>query len=138
MASIKDVNDEIKDLNRELGKTPTTPFKTSDMQKALDAVKELRAEFKAMNSDLSYVARSFRDSVAELSKQNTELNNVKSSLRGISNIASKLSAYKQGDLDLGKKEIQNLEKQAKLKFLSFRIPLKVQFFDSSTKYRRCI
>ena len=120
MASIKDVNDEIKDLNRELGKTPTTPFKTSDMQKALDAVKELRAEFKAMNSDLSYVARSFRDSVAELSKQNTELNNVKSSLRGISNIASKLSAYKQGDLDLGKKEIQNLEKQAKLKFLSLQ------------------
>jgi hypothetical protein len=120
MAGIKDVNDEIKDLNRELGKTPTTPFKASDMQKALDVVKELRAEFKAMNSDLSYVARSFRDSVAELSKQNTELNNVKSSLRGISNIASKLSAYKQGDLDLGKKEIQNLEKQAKLKFLSLQ------------------
>lgn len=120
MAGIKDVNDEIKDLNRELGKTPTTPFKAADMQKALDTVKALRAELKAMNSDLSYIAGSFRDSVAELSKQNIELNNAKSSLRGISNIAAKLSSYRQGDIELGKKEIQNLEKQAKLQFLSLQ------------------
>lgn len=118
--SIKDVNDEIKDLNRELGKTPTTPFKAADMQKALDTVKALRAELKSMNSDLSFIASSFRDSVAELSKQNVELNNAKASLKSLSNIAAKLSAYKQNDLDLSKKEIQNLEKQAKLQFLSLQ------------------
>jgi len=120
MADIKNINNEIKDLNRELGNIPSTPFKAADMQKALDTVKALRAEFKAMNSDLSFIASSFRDSVAELSKQNVELNNVKSSLKGISNIASQLSAYKKGDIDLGKKEIQNLEKQAKLKFLNLQ------------------
>jgi hypothetical protein len=73
-----------------------------------------------MSSDLDYISKSFKDSVNELSKQNTYLSDAKSSLRGISSISEKILQYRKGETSLSEKELQNLQKQAKAKFTSLQ------------------
>ena len=82
---LKKINAEIEKISRELGKQKKI-FDTSNLEEAQTYLKGLNAELDEMNSDLSFIVGSFRDSVNELSKQNTELTNAKSSLRKISSI----------------------------------------------------
>ena len=84
---LKKINAEIEKISRELGKQKKV-FDTSNLEQAQTYLKGLNAELAEMNSDLSFIVGSFRDSVNELSKQNTELTNAKSSLRKISSISS--------------------------------------------------
>jgi hypothetical protein len=76
-----------------------------------------------INDGLDSIAKSFRASVAELSKQNKELTNAKSALNSISKIASEL-VYEnsQGPLIEGK-TLDKLEKKAKLQFESLKIAI---------------
>ena len=118
--TIDELNKEIDKLRKQLNLPKLSPFDSKDIQKARESLSGLRAELREINSDLKFVADSFRDSVAELSKQNTELARTKSSLRGISDISRTLLDYKIGDLDLSKKQLASLEYQAKVKFKSLQ------------------
>jgi hypothetical protein len=114
------INKEIDSLRKELGKKPLQPFKLEDLEKAKESLAGLSAELREMSSDLDYISKSFKDSVNELSKQNTYLSDAKSSLRGISSISEKILQYRKGETSLSEKELQNLQKQAKAKFTSLQ------------------
>ncbi len=76
-----------------------------------------------LNNELDGIARSFRASVAELSKQNKELNNAKSSLNSISKIATELVYENSQGVLIEDKTLDKLAKKAKLQFQSLQIAI---------------
>jgi len=117
---IKKINAEIDELRKELGSEPLKPFKEGDIEAARLALGGLRTEIREMSSDLDYVSRSFKDSVNELSRQNTYLTDARNSLRGIASISDKVLQYRKGEISLSEKELKNLRQQAKAKFNSLK------------------
>jgi len=110
---INDVNKQIEDARKQLGLTPMAPFDIANLKLAQSELKALQASLREMGSDLDYIHKSFRDSVNELSKQGNVLAVVRSSLKGISDISSKLVDYRKGELDLSRKDLENLKYKAK-------------------------
>ena len=117
---LKKINAEIEKISRELGKQKKV-FDTSNLEQAQTYLKGLNAELAEMNSDLSFIVGSFRDSVNELSKQNTELTNAKSSLRKISSISSQLLDLRNETTVVDEARIEKLERQARLEFDSLKV-----------------
>lgn len=113
---IKKINDEINKLRAELGKRPLTPFDINELEKAKALLSGLRAEVREMGNDLDYISKSFKDSVNELSKQNTYLSDSRKALNGISNISSKILDYRRGETSMDEKTLQNLQKKAAAQF----------------------
>jgi len=113
---IKKINDEINKLRAELGKNPLKPFNDSDLEKAKALLSGIRAEVREMSSDLDYVAKSFKDSVNELSNQKSYLSDAKKSLNGIANIAQKITDYRRGESSLNEKQLKDLQNQARIRF----------------------
>lgn len=122
--NIGDINKQIEDLRKQLGQKSLSPFDQKDLEKAKLALSGLRNELREMNSDLSYIAQSFKDSVAELSKQNAQLSTARTSIKGISNIARDIVDYRKGEVDLSEKQLKNLQRQAKLKFEDLQYTLR--------------
>lgn len=122
--NIDDLNKEIDKLRKQLGQSSLSPFDQKDLDKAKLALSGLRNELREMNGDLNYIAQSFKDSVAELSKQNTQLTIARNSIKGISNIARDLVDFRKGENDLSEKQLKNLQRQAKLKFDDLQSTLK--------------
>ena len=89
---IKELNEEIEVLSKKL-KEPSKIFEEGEINQAKIYIKSLRSELLKVDSDLNYIAQSFKRSVQELSKQNTFLNQGKKSLRGISDISSRELNY---------------------------------------------
>jgi hypothetical protein len=118
------INKEIDSIRKELGKKPLQPFKLEDLEKAKESLAGLNSELREMSSDLDYISKSFKDSVNELSKQNTYLSDAKSSLRGISNISEKILEFRKGERSLSIKELNTLQQQAKAKFASLQNSIK--------------
>jgi hypothetical protein len=110
------INKEIDSIRKELTKKPLQPFKLEDLEKAKESLTGLRAELREMSSDLDYISKSFRDSVNELSRQNTYLSDAKSSLRGIASLSDKILEFRKGERSLSIKELNTLQQQAKAKF----------------------
>jgi len=110
------INKEIDSIRKELTKKPLQPFKLEDLEKAKESLAGLRAELREMSSDLDYISKSFRDSVNELSRQNTYLSDAKSSLRGIASLSDKILEFRKGERSLSIKELNTLQQQAKAKF----------------------
>jgi hypothetical protein len=115
---IQKINDELNKLRKELGKNPLKPFDEKDLERAKEALMGLRSEIREMSSDLDYVSKSFKDSVNELSKQNTFLSDARNSLKGIANISNKVLEYRKGETTLSEKQLKTLQQQAKAKFTS--------------------
>jgi transcriptional regulator with XRE-family HTH domain len=113
---IKKINDEINKLRAELGKRPLKPFDENDLERAKSLLSGIQAEVREMGNDLDYVSKSFKDSVNELSRQNTYLSDARKALNGISNIASKIVDYRKGETSLNEKQLQNLKNQARVRF----------------------
>jgi hypothetical protein len=113
---IKKLNDEINKLRAELGREPLKPFDVNELEKAKALFSGLSAEVREMGSDLDYVAKSFKDSVNELSRQNTYLSDARKALNGISNISSKILDYRRGETSMDEKTLQNLQKKATAQF----------------------
>jgi len=113
---IKKINDEINNLRAELKRNPLKPFNEKDLEQAKALLSGLSAEVREMSSDLDYVAKSFKDSVNELSNQKSYLLDAKKSLNGIANIAQKITEYRRGETSLNEKQLKDLQKQAKFKF----------------------
>jgi len=118
------INKEIDSLRKELTKKPLQPYKLEDLEKAKESLAGLRAELREMSSDLDYISKSFKDSVNELSKQNTYLSDAKSSLRGISSISDKILEFRKGETSLSEKQLKTLQQQAKSKFTSLQNSIK--------------
>jgi hypothetical protein len=121
---ISKINDEINKLRKELKQKPLKPFNEKDLETAKALLSGLRAEVRELSSDLDFVAKSFKDSVNELSKQNIYLASAKKSLSGISDISRKVLEYRKGDTSLSEKQLKNLQQQAKSKFETLRNDLK--------------
>jgi hypothetical protein len=113
---INALNQEIADLRRQLKDTPLTPFEPKDLDKALLTVRALRQEFREASSDLDYISKSFKDTVNEMSKQNTYYNTAKKSINGIADISRQIVDYRRGEKDLSEKQLVNLQNQARVKF----------------------
>jgi len=121
---LSNINKEINSIRKELNKKPLQPFKLEDLEKAKESLAGLRAELREMSSDLNYIAKSFKDSVNELSKQNTYLSDARSSLRGISSISDKILEFRKGERSLSEKQLKTLQQQAKSKFTSLQNSIK--------------
>jgi hypothetical protein len=122
---LKEINDEIAKLRKELGKIPSSPFEAKDLDKAIESLNGLRASVRDLDSDLSYVKDSFIDIVNSLSKQNRYLIDAKSSLKGISGIAQKITEYRKGETSLSEKQLKTLQQQSKSQFEILERSLKV-------------
>jgi hypothetical protein len=117
---IKKINAEINKLRKEMGDEPLKPFKQEDLEAAKLALAGINAEIREMNSDLDYVSKSFKQSVNELSRQNTFLTDARNSLNGIASISDKVLQYRKGEISLSEKQLKNLQQQAKAKFDSLQ------------------
>ncbi len=113
---LKKLNEEITKLRKELGKTSNKPFLSGEIEDARTQLRGLKAELSTLNSDLDYISTSFKNSVAELTKQNYYLSLSKSSLKGIVGIADKFLSVQKGTNELSKKEITNLKEKGDLYF----------------------
>jgi hypothetical protein len=121
---INALNQEIADLRRQLGDTPLTPFDPADLNKALLTVRALRQEFREASSDLDYISKSFKDTVNEMSKQNTYYNTAKKSINGIADISRQIVDYRRGEKDLSEKQLVNLQNQARVKFEELKFAIR--------------
>jgi len=106
---IRKLNKDIADLRDQLGKTSTKSFLANEIEDARVALRGLKSELVAINSDLSFISDSFKNSVSELTKQNYFLNLSKSSLKGIVGVADKFLDVQRGNNELSAKEIINLQ-----------------------------
>ena len=121
---INSLNKEIADLRKQLGEKPLTPFDPKDLDKALLTVKALRQELREASSDLDFISKSFRDSVNELSRQNTYLTTARKSISGIADISRQVVDYRRGEKDLSEKQLKNLQNQARIKFEELKLSVK--------------
>ena len=119
---IAKANAEIEKLSKELGKKIKV-FDINELEEAQTYLKGLRSDLKEMNSDLEFIRDSFRDSLNELSKQNTELSISKSALRKISSISGELVNIRNEIALVDSKTIDKLEKQGKIQFQNLQIAL---------------
>ena len=114
IAKIKELNEEIEALSKKL-REPSKIFEEGEINQAKLYIKSLRTELLKVDSDLNYIADSFKRSVQELSKQNTFLNQGKKSLKAISDISSQLLRIKYGEVDASSKDLSKLITKAKIK-----------------------
>jgi len=121
---LEDINKEINELRKSLGNKPLKPFDINELEEAKLTLKGLHAEVRELGSDLDYVANSFKDSVNELSKQNTYLTDARKSLSGISDIARKIVDFRRGETTLSEKQLEKLKDQARVKFESLQLDIK--------------
>jgi hypothetical protein len=119
---LKELNDQIDALYKRLGRMDTPPiFKPAEIGAARREIQKLKVDLDEVNNSLSYISKSFRDSIAELSSQNTELGYAKRSLKSIEKIARDISYENQQGLIVDDKKLSTLEKKAKLEYESLRI-----------------
>jgi hypothetical protein len=121
--NINDINKEITELRAQLGKLPDNPFSLGELSKAKEALKGLRFELREMSGDLDYISKSFKDSVDELSKQNTYLQSARKSLTGISDISRKLVDFRRGENNLSDKQLVTLKDQARVHFEQLKVSI---------------
>jgi predicted DNA-binding protein (UPF0251 family) len=121
---INALNQEIADLRKQLRDTPLTPFEPKDLDKALLTVKALRQEFRESKSDLDYIAKSFKDTVNEMSRQNIYYNTAKKSINGIADISKQLVDYRRGETSLSEKQLKTLQNQARVKFEEIQLAIR--------------
>lgn len=119
---LKELNDQIDALYKRLGRMDTPPvFKPAEIGAARREIQKLKVDLDEVNNSLSYISKSFRDSIAELSKQNTELGYAKRSLKNIEKIARDISYENQQGILIDDKKLDGLEKKAKLEYESLKI-----------------
>ena len=121
---LKELNDTIDSLYKKLGRMDTPPvFKPAEIGAARREIQKLKVDLDEVNNSLSYISKSFRDSIAELSTQNTELGYAKKSLKSIEKIARDISYENQQGILIDDKKLDSLEKKAKLEYESLKIAI---------------
>jgi hypothetical protein len=122
---IKDLNKIIDQMYKKLGRRDTPPvFKASEIAAARREIKKLDEDLNDVNSTLSYISDSFRDSIAEVSKMNTELGYAKKALRGMESVARELRYENEKGLAIEKETLEKLQKKAQLERDSLEVAIK--------------
>ena len=121
---LKELNGQIDALYKRLGRMDTPPiFKAAEIGAARREIQKLKVDLDEVNNSLSYISKSFRDSIAELSSQNTELGYAKKSLKSIEKISLDIAYENQQGLIIDDKKLASLEKKAKLEYQSLKIAI---------------
>ena len=109
---IKELNKMIDQMYKKLGRRDTPPvFKASEISAARREIKKLDEDLNEVNSSLSFISKSFRDSIAEVSKMNTELGYAKKALRGMESVARELRIENEKGLAVDKETLEKLQKK---------------------------
>ena len=121
---IKELNKMIDQMYKKLGRRDTPPvFKASEIGAARREIKKLDEDLNEVNSSLSFISKSFRDSIAEVSKMNTELGYAKKALRGMESVARELRIENEKGLAVDKETIEKLQKKAQLERNSLKVAI---------------
>jgi hypothetical protein len=119
---IDQINAQIKQLRKELGYTASIKlFRPEELKEAKLQLRGLSDEARELGGELDYIARSFKDAVNELSRQNIYLTSARRSLTGISDISRKLVDYRKNESSYSEKQLKDLQKKAKIQFNELRL-----------------
>jgi hypothetical protein len=118
---IQNLLNRLQDAYNRLGETnPFRNFDTSNIQDAVATAAQLEAALRGVNQrilDARTGAEELRDafsrSVDEIKNQSSAINQSTRALKGLQSIAQKLSYDQAGITKLSKKELENLQEQAK-------------------------
>jgi len=118
--NIDEINEKIRKLREELGKTPDSPFKPEEINKAKESLQGLETEVKNINSELDYTFSSFQSIVNEMTKGKTAINNITNATKKLSSISSQLQDQRDNINKLSAKELSKLQKISTVKFSDLR------------------
>jgi broad specificity phosphatase PhoE len=118
---IQNLLNRLQDAYNRLGETnPFANFDTSNIQNAVATAAQLEAALRGVNQrilDARTGAEELRDafsrSVDEIKNQSSAINQSTRALRGLQSIAQKLNYDQAGITKLSKKQLENLQEQAK-------------------------
>ena len=120
--NLKETNDLIKLINKELGNLESKKF--NNLKDATSELENLRRELNKASSDVDYFSNSLKGSVEELQKSNFALGLAKKSFKTLTGIAEDYSQVLSGNVQLSQKEIDKKRNLAKIEFDRLKYALK--------------
>ena len=110
---IKKLNDQIQELNKQLGGKQIKIFDVNELNEAERVVKSLRQELQEATSDISGLASGFKNVVQEMQKTSKPLADAKKSFNALSGLAQQLQNDQVGINKLSKKELISIQDKIK-------------------------
>jgi hypothetical protein len=110
---IKKLNDQIQELNKQLGGKQIKIFDVNELNEAERVVKSLRQELQEATNDISGIASGFKNVVQEMQKTSKPLADAKKSFNALSGLAQKLQNDQVGINKLSKKELISIQDKIK-------------------------
>ena len=86
---IKKLNDQIQELNKQLGGKQIKIFDVKELNEAERVIKSLRQELQDATNDISGIASGFKNVVQEMQKTSKPLADAKKSFNALSGLAQK-------------------------------------------------
>lgn len=109
MAKIEDLNKEIAELRKQLGRVAREPFLSSQIDDASIALRGLKAEFNDLNSDIANLSNQFKNILSEFSSAKFFVNQTRASFKGLVSITEKLRGVQRSGNILSEKELSNIK-----------------------------
>jgi len=122
--TLEELKKQIEELARQTGTKGIQVADIENIKQAQVVLKGLRAELKDMSSDLGFIRDAFKDSVNELSKQNTYITASKTALKSISSISSQILEHQKGESALTIDQIKKLQHKGSLQFKELELAIK--------------
>ena len=110
---IKKLNDQIQELNKQLGGKQIKIFDVNELNEAERVVKSLRQELQEATSDISGLAAGFKNVVQEMQNTSKPLADAKRSFNALSGLAQKLQNDQVGINKLSKNELISIQDKIK-------------------------
>ena len=110
---IKKLNDQIQEINKQLGGKQIKIFDVKELNEAERVVKSLRTELQDATSDISGLASGFKNVVQEMQNTSKPLADAKKSFNILSGLAQKLQNDQVGINKLSKKELISIQDKIK-------------------------
>ena len=104
--NLKEINEQIRLIRKELGTTSKQPFIQGQLKEARAELAALRKDLTEANNDLSYMSSSLRGAISELTKGNYELSLAKKSFKGLVSIADQFNNIQANGVFLEKQKIE--------------------------------
>ena len=118
--NLKEINEQIRLLRKELGKVEKADFGAKNIAEANKELVKLRAEIDSVNNDLSFFSDSFKGSVEEITKANYSLSLAKKSFKGLVSIADQFNQINITGAELDRKKIEQLKAQGDQHFQNLK------------------
>ena len=131
--NLKEINEAIRLIRKDLGEVSKTPFLEGQLKEARKELTSLRKEFQSANNDLKGWSESLKSSLSELTKVGFELSLAKKSFRGLVSIADQFNQIQENGVFLDKKKIASLKLQGKQHEENLRYAVKFGTLDKKAK-----